>query len=146
MVEYFRDWLERDGYPFWSLWDNVRSWLAVRDLPNVMLVHFADLKADMPAEIRKIAAFLDIPIDETRFETIIRHCSFDYMKANATASVPLGGAFWDGGAETFINKGQNGRWRDMLPPEDSAAYEKKAAAELGEACAAWLAGGDRSQA
>ena len=26
VVPYFRRWLERDGYPFWSLWDNVRSW------------------------------------------------------------------------------------------------------------------------
>src|SRR5690242_11772493 len=26
VVSYFRRWLERDGYPFWSMWDNVRSW------------------------------------------------------------------------------------------------------------------------
>ncbi|HEY9845221.1 MAG TPA: sulfotransferase domain-containing protein, partial [Candidatus Caenarcaniphilales bacterium] len=24
--QYFQDWLEKDGYPFWSLWENVRSW------------------------------------------------------------------------------------------------------------------------
>ncbi len=35
------------------------------------------------------------------------------MKANATATVPLGGAFWDGEAQTFINKGVNGRWRSV---------------------------------
>ena len=37
--------------------------------------------------------------------------------------MPLGGAFWDAGAEVFINKGVNGRWRDTLTSEESAAYE-----------------------
>ncbi len=139
--QYFRDWLDQDGYPFWSLWENARSWWAIRDLPNVMLVHFAQLKADLPGEIRRIAAFLEIPIDECCFADIVEHCGFAYMKANATASVPLGGAFWDGGAETFVFKGTNGRWRDELSAADAQAYEARAVAELGPACAAWLASG-----
>ena len=60
------------------------------------------------------------------------------MKANATPSVPLGGAFWDGGAETFVHKGINGRWKDVLSPEDSAKYETMAEKELGTDCANWL--------
>lgn len=138
--QYFHDWMDRDGHPFWPFWENIRSWWEIRHLPNVMLLHFAELKADMPGQIRRIAGFLDIPIDEARFPAIVEHCTFDYMKANATKSVPLGGAFWDGGAETFVNKGTNGRWHDVLTPEDNARYEAMAKAELGEACAAWLAG------
>lgn len=138
VVQYFRDWLAKDGFPFWSFWENVRSWWAIRDLPNVMLVHFATLKADMPGEIRRIASFLDIPIDESRWDTIVAHCGFDYMKANATASVPLGGVFWEGGAETFLHKGTNDRWRDTLGTDEAAAYEQKARAELGPDCAEWL--------
>ena len=64
------------------------------------------------------------------------------MKANATPSVPLGGAFWEGGAQTFIHKGVNGRWSDMLSPGQSAAYEARALAELGQDCARWLATGE----
>lgn len=26
VVPYFRRWMERDGYPFWPFWENVRSW------------------------------------------------------------------------------------------------------------------------
>jgi aryl sulfotransferase len=140
VVQYYRDWFERDGFPFWPFFENVRSWWAVRELPNVALLHFADLKRDLPEGIRRIAAFLDIEIDEARFPAIVEHCSFDYMKKNATKAVPLGGAFWDGGAETFIHKGTNGRWRDLLTAEDCARYEEKARAELGEECAKWLAG------
>jgi aryl sulfotransferase len=141
IVQYYHDWLDQDGFPFWSFWENINTWWDIRELPNVNLIHFGALKDDMPGEIRKIAAFLDIDIDESKWDTILHHCSFDYMKANATASVPLGGAFWDGGAETFIHKGVNGRWRDVLSDVESQKYENLADAELGAECAHWLATG-----
>jgi len=137
--QYWRDWMDRDGHPFWPFWENIRSWWALRDLPNVELVHFSELKRDLPGGIRRIARFLEIPIDESRFGRVVDHCSFDWMKKNARKSVPLGGAFWDAGAEVFINKGVNGRWADVLTAAESAEYEARARAELGDACARWLA-------
>ena len=137
-VDYFRRWMEADGHPFWPFWENVRSWWEIRDLPNVLLLHYADLKADMPGTIRRIAEYLDIGIDEKRFPKIVEHCTFDYMKANADATAPLGGILWDGGGSTFIHKGTNDRWRDELPADLSRAYEDRALAELGADCAAWL--------
>jgi len=138
--QYYREWLMGDGYPFWPFFPHVRSWWEIRDLPNVMLLHFSRLKQDLPGEIRRIAAFIDVPINEDRFPAIVEHCGFDYMKKYAGKSVPAGGASWKGGVETFMHTGVNGRWRDVLSPEESTAYEAKARAELGEACAAWLAG------
>ncbi len=143
IMQYYRDWLEKDGYPWWPFWGHVRSWWDIRALPNVYLLHFAKLKSDMPGEIRRLAEFLAIPINEDNWSDILRHCSFDYMKANAAKTVPLGGAFWDGGAQTFIHKGTNGRWRDVLSDHDVSGYEQRAEQELGEACARWLATGDR---
>jgi len=141
IVQYYHEWLDQDGFPFWSFWENIQTWWDIRDLPNVNLIHFGALKDDMPGEIRKIAAFLEIDIDESKWDTILHHCSFDYMKANATASVPLGGAFWDGGAEQFIHRGVNGRWKDTLSDVEIKKYENLADAELGEECAHWLATG-----
>jgi aryl sulfotransferase len=63
------------------------------------------------------------------------------MKANAAKVAPRGGVSWAGGAETFINKGTNGRWRDRLTAADIAAYEQRAIAELGPDCARWLSEG-----
>lgn len=142
IVDYYNEWLEKDGYPWWSLWENIKSWWEIKDLPNVMMVHFANLKADMPSEIRRIASFLDISIDEAKWQDILTHCSFNYMKSHATKSVPLGGAFWDGGAETFIHKGVNGRWRDVLTKEESEKYENIAKERLSADCAHWLATGE----
>ena len=142
IIQYYNDWLEKDGYPWWSFWENVSSWWAIKDLPNVLHVHFESLKQDMPGEIRRMAQFLDIPIDEARWETLLHHCSFEYMKENASLSAPLGGAFWDGGAQTFIHKGENGRWRDVLSTAEVAAYEDRAQKALGADCAHWLATGE----
>jgi aryl sulfotransferase len=140
--EYWHSWLAKDGFPYWSFWENVRSWWAIRDLPNLMLVHFETLKRNMPAEMRRIAKFLDIPIDESKWDTIVEHCTFDWMKNNGEKIVPLGGAVWKGGVKTFINKGTNGRWKETLTPSESAEYEAKALAELGPECAHWLATGE----
>ena len=71
----------------------------------------------------------------------VEHCRFDYMKAHAEKAAPLGGIMWNGGAKTFINKGTNGRWRDVLTAAEVQAYDAKALAELGTECARWLAGG-----
>jgi aryl sulfotransferase len=139
--QYWRDWVDNDGFPFWPFWENVRSWWEIRDLPNVLFVHFESLKRDMQAEMRRIAAFLEIEVDASRWNDIVEYCSFDWMKRNATKSVPLAGAFWDAGAEVFINKGVNGRWRDTLTPSDVAEYEARAIKELGQDCAEWLATG-----
>jgi aryl sulfotransferase len=142
--QYFHDFLDRDGHPFWPFWENIRSWWDVRHLPNVLLIHFAELKADMPKQIRRIAEFLDIKIDPAKWPAILEHCTFDYMKEHAELSAPLGGTIWEGGAKTFINKGTNGRWRDVLSPAECRKYEEMALARLGPDCARWLATGERA--
>lgn len=144
IVEYYHDWLNKDGHPFWPFWENVKSWWEIRNLPNVYMLHFANLKSNMPSEIKKIAEFLEIEIDPNKWNDILEHCSFEYMKEHATKSVPLGGAFWDGGSKTFINKGVNGRWKDVLSQEDSSKYEEMAMEKFGEDCARWINTGELS--
>ena len=141
-VEYFEHWLDNNGAPIWPFWENMRSWWEIRNLPNVKLIHFSDLKRDLKGQIESIGAFLDIEVDTPTMDKILLHCSFDYMKSNAAESVPLGGAFWEGGAGTFIHKGTNGRWADQLSDATSQKYLASAQQELGEECAIWLASGN----
>jgi aryl sulfotransferase len=144
--QYFLEWLERDGHPFWPFWENVSSWWAIRDLPNVLLLHFADLKRNLRGQIERVAAFLDIAVDGPTLARIVQHCGFDYMKAHAAHAAPLGGRIWNGGARTFIHRGTNGRWRDILSAEDCRRYEAMATARLGEDCARWLSAGEPADA
>ena len=90
--------------------------------------------------------FLEVDVPSDRWPSILDHCSFEYMKSHAELVAPLGGAIFKGGAQEFIFKGTNGRWRDQLTPQDVEAYEARALDELGPECARWLATGEMSAA
>lgn len=138
---FWQDFLDGDGYPCWSFRENIRSWWDLRQLPNVKLLHFNDLKNDMEGEIRDIAAFLGIDINPSDWPRIIEYCSFTWMKANADKVAPGGGQLWESGGTRFINQGENRRWKDVLSDSDIAVYRAKATAELGEECAHWMFSG-----
>ncbi|WP_428264356.1 sulfotransferase domain-containing protein [Haliangium sp.] len=133
---------ENEGWPFWSMFHHLATWWAYRDLPNLLFVHFNQLKDDLPGQLRRIAAFLDIELDEDRFPTIVDKCGFTYMKQNADHLIPLAGEIFQGGAKSFINKGTNGRWRDVLSADELAAYDALVAARLPPDAARWLATGE----
>ena len=138
---FYNQWIENDGAPYWPFWSNVQSWWdAAHELPNVMLVHHQALKDDTPGQIRRIAAFLGVDIDQDAWPRILKHCSFDYMKANKDRLLPID-SFVDKG-ESFMNRGVNGRWRDVLSPDEVARADEVAAIHLTPDCARWLKTGE----
>lgn len=142
---YYLQWLktgEFDGAPgFPSFWEHAQGWWNARHLPNVHLVHFANLKADLLGEMRKIAAFLGLEIDESDFPIMAEHCGFEYMKS-AAAKVEELETYFDGGARVFFNKGANGRWKDILSADEAALCDEVAARHLMPQCAHWLKTGE----
>ena len=141
IVEYFHTWLDRDGYPAWPFFSNILSWWEIRALPNVLLVHFNDLKADLKDSMRRIADFLQINVPEEEWQELTRHCSFEYMKENSDILMPELATSMKGGAKSLIYKGTNGRWRDTLTKSDLGKYELVASRNLPPECARWLANG-----
>ncbi len=139
--QYFHDWLDKDGYPIWPYWSHIRSWWEIRDLPNVLLLHFNNLKSDLEGEMRSIARFLEIEVDGALWPVLVEHCTFDYMKEHASTVVGPLEVLFKGGGKTFINKGTNGRWRDVLTATDIQKYENAASENLSPDCASWLATG-----
>jgi aryl sulfotransferase len=143
IVRYFHEWLDGGGLPMGaSFFAHVQAWWDARHLPNVLLVHFNNLKADLPGEMRRIARFLNIEIDEARWPAMVEHCTFDYMKRTAVANPSMLDAMFNGGGNTFFNKGTNGRWRDVLSPADLEKYERVASANFTPECARWVATGE----
>jgi len=142
VVQYFHEWLDGNGYPYWEYWAHTQGWWDARSLPNVCLVHFNNLKSDMPGEIRRIAEFLDIEIDEAKWPAIVEHCTFDYMKENVAALSPMLEVVFRGGGKSFVHKGTNGRWRDVLSREDNEKFERLASENLSPECVHWLATGE----
>lgn len=140
--EFFHSWLDDDGLHDWSYWSHIQSWWDIRDVPNVRLFHYNSLKADMEGEIRRMAAFLEIEIDEERWPDVVEHCTFDYMKKNAATLSPMFNDMFEGGLKNFVYKGTNGRWHDTLTPEDLQKYESVVSERLTPDCAHWHATGE----
>ena len=139
--EFYLHWLQSDDGRFMPFFPHIRSWWEYRHLPNIKLVHYADLKANLPGQIRDIAAFLNTPIDERWWPRLLERCSFEYMQANARKIMRLRETNAPGMADSFFNKGINRRWADVLSPEENAEYQARARRELGDDCGKWLGGG-----
>jgi aryl sulfotransferase len=114
-----------------------------RKRPNLLLVHYNDLKEDLDGEMRRISDFLGIETPEALMPSLVKAANFETMKKDGDALFPKLRWAFDRGADRFINQGRSGRWRQYLSPEDVARYEAivRRAATLGLAC--WLERGRR---
>jgi len=64
------------------LYGFMASWWPLRHEPNVLLVHFADMKRDLKGVTRRVAAFLGVEPTEAQSAAIALHTSLDWMKEN----------------------------------------------------------------
>lgn len=136
IIIYYRSFIKNS--PFWG---EIADWWGYRHLPNLMMIHFSNLISDRVVSIIKIAKFLNIELHDEFLEKVIKYSSLDHMKDLAERDADLEKQFI-GGGRTFINKGTNGRWRDVLSEEESALCDKIAAERLPLDCAHWLRTGE----
>jgi aryl sulfotransferase len=136
-----------DVHGFFATWlkdltlvAHVATFWKLRARPNVLLVHYNDLKRDLGAEMRRIADFLRISIPAAKWPAVVERCTFESMKARGEKEI---GAFpvFEGGVQSFLFKGTNGRWRDVLTETELEAYRKRVAEILPADAARWLENG-----
>jgi aryl sulfotransferase len=129
---FFAVWL-----PMLGLLEHVASFWRHRREPNVLLVHYNDLKADLASDMRRVADFLGIAVPDAKWPAVVGRCTFESMQARAP-EIGQFERFFEGGAKSFIFKGTNGRWRDVLTPDELASYASRVAEVLPPAAAVWL--------
>ena len=92
--------------------DHVESyWNTCMDKKDVLFVQYEDAKADLNSVLRKIAGFLEIPLNEDVIKTISTHVEFSNMKTNPMTNleeVAASGFFRD---NNFIRQGIVGGWK-----------------------------------
>jgi aryl sulfotransferase len=148
--QYFLNWIEsaekysRDGYgvdlPFFEFENTY--WREHRR-PNVLFVHYNDLKADLEAEMRRIADFLELEVSQSVWPSLVKAATFDDMKKNGASLMPGADSVWDKGADRFFNEGTNERWKAILKADDVARYHALATKKWSKATAAWVTSGRR---
>jgi aryl sulfotransferase len=114
---------------------------ASRTSPWLLHVHYADLKADLVGEMRRISEFLEIDTSAARLSELAAAATFDAMKRDGESLLPKIGEHFDKGSERFLNKGTNGRWKDFLTPADLARYDAVIKARLSPEMARWIENG-----
>ncbi|XP_037519123.1 sulfotransferase 1E1-like [Rhipicephalus sanguineus] len=143
---------------FGDYFDQVLSWYAHRNDPNVLFMHYEDIKADPRNHVLKLAAFLG---EEYRrklveqpgaLERVIEHSGIDFMRSKTGADIkafltrPLDNVkdlcpglkhFHDSSMKYprtvgFIRKGVVGDWKDHFTPEMNAVIEAKIYQRLGD--------------
>jgi aryl sulfotransferase len=137
---------ERDSAPNAdAFFDLERSYWSERRRSNLLLVHYNDLKADLAGEMKRISAFLDIDTPDALWPELVEAATFDKMKNEGAALLPGIEMAFKGGHRSFLNKGTNGRWRDVLTKDDVAHYRARAAAELSPGLNDWLEHGRKDR-
>ncbi|MEU5870593.1 sulfotransferase domain-containing protein [Glycomyces sp. NPDC047369] len=105
--------------------------------PNLLLVHYADLSADLEGEMRRIAAYLGIDVPESRWPALVKAAGFAEMKANAAQRAPDPKGLMRS-KDAFFRRGSSGAAAELLAPEELAAYEARVAGLIPEDLSAWL--------
>jgi aryl sulfotransferase len=140
--EFFLSWIERpddDVVPVANaFFDIERSYWTERQRGNLLMVHYNDLKDDLSGEMKRIAAFLGIETPAALWPQLVEAATFEKMKNEGAALLPGIENAIRGGHRTFLNKGTNGRWRDVLTKDDVARYRERAAAALPPGLNDWL--------
>jgi aryl sulfotransferase len=149
-ADFFHDWITEEnndgqGDSGLSFFQVEKSYWAARHDPNVMLVHYADLKQDREREMRRVAEFLNIDISETLWPSLVEAASFEMMRRQGDELIPALQKLWgDGGSKRFFNKGTNRRWEGVFRPDDLALYDAKVRSSFEPDLAHWVAHGGSS--
>jgi aryl sulfotransferase len=138
-----------DVHGFFSVWlpamgmlEHVAGFWERRRQPNLLMVHYNDLKADLAGEMRRVAAFLGTPVSGAQWPQVVERCTFESMRAREAELGEIDRLF-EGGAKSFLFQGTNGRWRDVLTPAELKAYAARVKELLSADGAAWLESGRR---
>lgn len=116
------------------LWHLSDAW-ARRGEPNVLLVHYNDLCADLEGQMRGIAHRLGIAVPEPAWPVLTRAATFERMRHSAGRLVP---ARRD--AERFFRRGSPGAAREILTDAEIARYHARAAGLAQPELLEWLHG------
>lgn len=147
LAEVFRDWEPPPTDPvarFWhwvdepstgelekaglaSTMHHLSTFWEMRDRPNVVLVHYADLRRDLDGEMRRLARRLGIEIDEERLPHLVAAAGFDTMRERADELAPDATYGVMRSNRAFFRSARNGQWQELLDDAGCRRYAERVA-------------------
>ncbi|HMY20235.1 MAG TPA: sulfotransferase domain-containing protein, partial [Polyangium sp.] len=128
-AEYYRDVLANMPHAE-MFFGFLANWWPLRNMPNVRLLHFSELKNNPNSVIPALADFLGFSPTKEQWPKILEYCSFDWMKKHQEKfemQHVLGFPMLDSGA--MVRKGAVGAAKeDGMTAEIAAEFRAKGAA------------------
>jgi aryl sulfotransferase len=141
--DWLLDWIDSDSTPREEMdslpgvmWHLSGAWRR-RGEPNIVLLHYGTLSADLAGEMRRLAGLLGITVPEEIWPGLVRAATFEQMRANAGRLAPdPAGVLKDRPA--FFRRGSPGSGREVLSAAELAHYQERAAQLAPPDLLAWL--------
>jgi aryl sulfotransferase len=147
--EWLLHWIDKDADPraemdslpgvMWHLSD---AW-ARRTEPNIMLIHYDDLCADLNGQMRRIADRLGITVPEPTWPRLVEAATFQSMRASAEQLLGTRGILKS--TVAFFPRGKSGAAREILTEQEIADYHNRVAQMAPGDMLTWLHSPDRTQ-
>lgn len=142
-AEWLAEWVGRDPNPRDELdslpgvmWHLADAW-ARRHEDNIVLVHYADLLADLDGQMRGLADRLELAVHPAVWPQLVEAATLDSMRGRADQLAPNSqGVLRDNRA--FFRSGRSGGGAELLDGETVALYERRAAELAPADLLAWL--------
>lgn len=104
-------------------WQHVASWWEQRARNDVLLLSFEATQGDLPGAVRRIASFMDCPLDDELLEIVVRQSTIEFMRAHASqfddhvvrAARNAANGLPDGGLSSKVRGGRIGDNVQELP-------------------------------
>jgi len=141
--EWLLRWIDRDDRPQEQLdslpgvmWHLSDAW-GRRHQPNVVLLHYDDLSADLEGEMRRLAELLGIAVPDETWPGLMQAATFERMRGAANRLVPdPAGVLKDKAA--FFRRGTSGSGRELLSRDELAHYHARISRLAPPDLLAWL--------
>jgi hypothetical protein len=128
----FAPFFSAEDTPFGTYWQHVRSWWEQRGREEVMILCFEDMKQNLEAAVRRIAAFMPIAADEELISLVTRQASFEFMRAHesqfddhpTTLALSRLMGLPEDSKTTKVRSGKVGEAKDLLSLENRAVLDE----------------------
>lgn len=112
-------------YGIWA--EHVASFWPWRDRPNVRIVTFADMKADLAGVVEQVGELMEANLTPSEVEQVVERSGFAYMKKYEPKFKP---AIFNGADVEIIRKGKKGEAAETFTPERVAQIDEVMKAQL----------------
>ncbi len=124
-------------YGLADLCQQVGTYWAERHRSNVHLFHYADLWDDLDAEMRLIAAILDVDPQQPWWNEVVDAATLGSMRARSDRTAPEAHRPWWRSSSGFFASGGTRNWRELLSDGEIDHFHRRLHELAGDA-AGWI--------